>query len=85
MRQTPRDLGKVAGAMIGLDILGLGGYAGATGVLDGEATINAHAGIAVPMRFFSSWSCPYAQRVWIGLEEKNSSLRVGRSQVVRSA
>jgi len=36
----------------------------------GDQTILARAGECLPVKFYSSWKCPYAQRVWIGLEEK---------------
>jgi len=39
----------------------------------GLATIAERSNnITLPVKFFSSWTCPYSQRVWIGLEEKGA-------------
>lgn len=39
--------------------------------ISGETTIKAHSSNqSASLKFYSSWFCPYAQRVWIALEEK---------------
>jgi glutathione S-transferase len=37
---------------------------------EGETTIYARAGVAMPVKLYASWACPRSQRAWIGLEEK---------------
>jgi len=38
---------------------------------EGEVTIAERSAESSPVKFYSSWKCPYAQRIWIGLEEKD--------------
>eukprot|EP00927_Polykrikos_kofoidii_P081486 TRINITY_DN7891_c0_g1_i1.p1 TRINITY_DN7891_c0_g1~~TRINITY_DN7891_c0_g1_i1.p1 ORF type:complete len:375 (-),score=56.91 TRINITY_DN7891_c0_g1_i1:30-1064(-) len=37
---------------------------------EGDATIRGRTGVSLHVKLFSSWRCPFSQRVWIGLEEK---------------
>ena len=40
-------------------------------IISGESTIKARSSNQnASLKFYSSWFCPYAQRVWIALEEK---------------
>mmetsp|Transcript_91450 Transcript_91450/g.237022 ORF Transcript_91450/g.237022 Transcript_91450/m.237022 type:complete len:333 (-) Transcript_91450:71-1069(-) len=47
------------------------GPAGDGAARDGEATVATRSVKLTPVKFFSTWRCPYAHRAWIGLEEKS--------------
>lgn len=47
-----------------------GGMSQTLALREGEATVATRSVESLPVKFYSSWRCPYAQRAWIGLEEK---------------